>query len=130
MKMAKKTETDRKENKETPKTLNSCADKNCPVHGTLSVRGRTFQGTVISKFPKRITIAFERTEYIRKYERYIKYTSKIHARLPDCMADKVQVGDYVRVKECRPLSKIIHFVFTEKIRDADATNGKGKEKEK
>jgi small subunit ribosomal protein S17 len=122
--MAKKTETDRKESKETPKTMNSCADKNCPVHGTLSVRGRTFQGTIIKKFPKRITIAFERTEYVRKYERYIKYTSKIHARLPDCMEDKVQVGDYVKVRECRPLSKIIHFVFTEKIRDADVKEKK------
>ena len=50
---------------------------------------------------------------IQKYERYLKARTKLHARLPDCMS--INVGDYIEVGECRPLSKIIHFVVTKKI---------------
>ena len=88
----------------------SCADKQCGVHGELAVRGRTFEGFVTKKFPRRIVVEFERTVQIRKYERYMKKKTKLHARLPDCMKE-VEVGDYVQVQECRPLSKIIHFVL-------------------
>ena len=54
-----------------------------------------------------------------KYERYLKTKSKMHARLPDCLANSINVGDYVEIGECRPLSKIIHFVVTRKIHDKD-----------
>jgi len=95
----------------------SCADPTCPKHGRLKVRGRTFKGYVIKKFPKRIVIEFERIVYIRKYERYEKRKTRIHARLPSCSEDKVNVGDYVVVGECRPLSKLIHFVFLRKVKE-------------
>lgn len=98
------------------KTDISCTDPKCPTHGSISLRGRTFRGTVISKFPKRIAIEFERTVYIRKYERYAKSKTKLHARLPDCMQDEIQIGDYVEIKECRPISKIINFIVVKKIR--------------
>ncbi len=49
-----------------------CNDFACPNHGDISLRGRIFRGTVIKKFPKRIVIEFERTIYIKKYERYSK----------------------------------------------------------
>ena len=98
-----------------------CNDKDCHVHGGLKTRGRVFEGKVIRKFYKRIVIEFERTIYIKKYERYKKSRTKIHARLPNCMKDSINVGDYIRVQECRPLSKIIHFAVIEKIRDADKT---------
>jgi len=98
-------------------TLQNCEDKNCSVHGNLKVRGRTFKGIVIKKFHKRIVIEFERMIYVKKYERYAKSKTKIHARLPDCMKNLVQIGDLVKVQECRPLSKIIHFVFIEKIKN-------------
>ena len=62
-----------------------CDDKNCPFHGNLKTRGRIFEGKVIRKFHKRITIEFERMVYIRKYERYEKSQTKIHARLPTCV---------------------------------------------
>lgn len=94
----------------------SCNDVDCPFHGSLKIRGRTFNGKVIKKFHKRITIEFERTEYIRKYERYIKLRTKIHARLPVCIEKNINIGDFVKIMECRPLSKIIHFVVTDKIR--------------
>ena len=97
----------------------SCTDIKCPFHGQLSLRGRIFQGTVIKKFPKRLTIEFERTIYLRKYERYAKSKTKLHARLSDCLATSINVGDYVEIQECRPLSKIITFVVTKKIKSAE-----------
>ena len=97
-----------------------CSDTDCHIHGNLKTRGRIFEGKVIKKFYKRVVIEFERTSYIRKYERYKKSKTKIHARLPNCMKDDINVGDYIRVQECRPLSKIIHFAVIEKIRGAEA----------
>lgn len=92
-----------------------CGDKFCPVHGQISLRGRTFRGKVIRKLPKRVCIEFERTFYVRKYERYAKKKTKLHARLPDCIAEQINVGDYIEIKECRPISKIIHFVVIKKV---------------
>jgi len=92
-----------------------CKDKFCPFHGKISLRGRAFRGYVIKKFPKRIVIEFERIIYIRKYERYLKRKTKLHARLPECMFNEINIGDYVEIKECRPLSKIIHFIAVKKI---------------
>lgn len=100
---------------EETKVSESCNDRNCHVHGNLKSRGRIFEGTVIRKFDKRITIEFERMIYIRKYERYSKSRTKIHARLPDCMRKEIKIGDLVRIQECRPLSKIIHFVVLGKV---------------
>ncbi len=113
-------------NKEEKKLVGAvCKDIDCPVHGNLSVRGRSFEGTVIKKFDKRLTIEFERMVYIPKYERYAKSKTKIHARLPRCMEENVKVGDLIKVQECRPLSKIIHFVFVSKIKDAEEKNKTG-----
>ncbi len=112
--MAKK-ET-KKIQKEMAKTADAlCRDKDCPIHGHLKVRGKVFEGKVVSKFPKRIAIEFERMIYIRKYERYMKGKTKIHARLPKCMENNINIGDTVRIQECRPLSKIVHFVVSKKV---------------
>jgi len=102
--------------------LASCTDERCPFHGTLSVRGRIFRGNVIKKFLKRVVIEFERTIYIRKYERYAKSKTKLHAHLPDCLANQIDVGDYIEIQECRPLSKIITFVVTKKLKDKEEAN--------
>jgi small subunit ribosomal protein S17 len=108
-----------------------CNDKNCHIHGNLKVRGRLFEGKVISKFQKRIAIEFERMVYVKKYERYKKSKTKIHARLPNCMKDQIEIGDYVKIGECRPLSKVIHFVAIEKIKkDRPGEAGLKGEKEK
>lgn len=96
-----------------------CEDSKCPFHGTLKARGRIFEGEVMKKFPKRVVIGFERTIYVRKYERYKKSKTKIHAWLPSCIEEKINKGDLIRVQECRPLSKIIHFVVLEKIKGAN-----------
>jgi len=100
------------------KELTICNDRNCPFHGNLKTRGRVFKGIVVSKHPKRIAIEFERMIYVKKYERYAKTKTKVHARLPDCLEKEINIGDFIKVQECRPLSKIIHLVVIEKIKDA------------
>jgi len=112
--MEKEIEKKQKQEKQIAKA--SCDDKNCHVHGNLKVRGKVFEGIIIRKFPKRIVIQFERMVYIRKYERYKKSKTKIHARLPDCMKDKIKVGDLIKIQECRPLSKLVHFVVIGKVK--------------
>lgn len=92
-----------------------CKDFACPKHGSISLRGRSFYGNAIKKFPKRVVIEFERTIFVRKYERYAKRKTKLHARLPDCMSKEINIGDYIEIKECRPISKIIHFVVVGKV---------------
>ena len=77
----------------------------------VGTRGRFFLGEVIKKFDTRVVIEFERTVRIEKYERYAKKMTRIHAKIPENM--EVGLGDFVKVRECRPLSKIIHFVVTE-----------------
>ncbi len=94
-----------------------CNDKDCHIHGNLKIRGRIFQGEVIKKFHKRVVIEFERMIYVRKYERYAKSKTKIHARLPVCMEKEINIGDLIKVQECRPLSKIIHFAVIGKVKE-------------
>ncbi len=86
---------------------------------TVATRGGNFEGTVVKKFPKRVVVEFERTVFVKKYERFYRKKTKLHARLPDNLTNDVNVGDYIFIRECRPLSKIIHFVVIKKIRDAD-----------
>ena len=112
-----------KEKVEAKNESNTCTDIKCPFHGELSVRGRSFQGTVTKKFPKRVVIEFERTLYVKKYERYSKSKTKLHAKLPDCLANSINVGDYIEIKQCRQLSKIISFVVVKKIRDKNEEAG-------
>ena len=71
------------------------------------------------KFPTRITIEFERMIYSKKFERYYRSKTKIHAHLPKCMENEIQLGDLIRIQECRPLSKIIHFVVIKKIKSGE-----------
>jgi small subunit ribosomal protein S17 len=97
----------------------NCHDKECPFHGELSARGRSFMGIVVKKFQKRVVITFERTIFVKKYDRYAMSRTKLHARLPACLHDSVNVGDYIEIKECRPLSKIISFVVVKKIRSKE-----------
>lgn len=86
------------------------------VRSSYATRGRVFQGFVTKKFAKRVVIEFERTIYIKKYERFAKDKTRLHARVPEGL--DVSVGDYVKVQECRPLSKIIHFVVLEVVTKA------------
>jgi len=100
---------------EIPFPKDKCEDPNCPFHGSLKLRGRTFVGTVISdSMSKTVTIEFERRVYIPKYERYARKFTKIKAHNPDCI--KAVKGDLVKVVETRPLSKTKNFVVVEVMR--------------
>jgi small subunit ribosomal protein S17 len=107
-----------------------CNDFACPTHGQIRLRGRSFKGTVIKKFPKRVVIEFERTIFIKKYERYSKRKTKLHARLPECMFKEIEIGDYIEIRECRPISKIVHFVVVGKARKTADEGKKVKSKDK
>jgi len=90
----------------------TCTDPNCPFHGTLPVRGQILEGIVTSDRAES-TITVERSFYkfIKKFERYEKRKSKINAHKPDCL--EVNIGDSVKIAECRPISKTKHFVLIE-----------------
>lgn len=91
-----------------------CSDKNCPFHGSLSVRGRIFEGIVTSdKMSKTVTVELEYVRKIPKYERYERRTSKLHAHNPPCI--NARAGDKVKVMECRRLSKTKSFVVVQKL---------------
>lgn len=97
---------------EVPEPKERCEDPNCPFHGTLPVRGQILEGIVTSNKAER-TITVERSFYkfIQKYERYEKRKSRITAHKPDCI--QVNIGDTVKIAECRPLSKTKQFVVIE-----------------
>jgi len=114
-----KKEPIKREEIKSPKQLEKpgvCTDKKCPFHGTLSVRGRTFKGEVKKIVQNKAVIEWGRIMYHPKYERYSKRKSRIHARIPQCMLEKVKVGSVVKAGECRPLSKMIHSVVLEVIK--------------
>lgn len=94
----------------------SAKEKLVGTEKRIGTRGRVFEGIIIKKFPKRITIEFKRMIYVKKYERYARSKTKIHARLPENMEKDINVGDLIKVQECRPLSKIIHFIVIKKIK--------------
>ena len=83
----------------------------------VGTRGRTFEGTVVKKFDRRAVIEFERTVKVAKYERFMRKKTRIHSRIPSNL--EVHIGDYVKVQECRPLSKMIHSVVIQVIRPAE-----------
>ena len=91
-----------------------CEDRNCPFHGSLSVRGRTLDGTVVSdKMGSTVVVGKEYMRKIRKYERYERRTSKLHAHNPPCIG--ARAGDKVRIMECRRMSKTKTFVVVQKL---------------
>jgi small subunit ribosomal protein S17 len=84
---------------------------------SVGTRGREFEGHVVKKINNRVVIEFERTIFVHKYERFYKKRTRIHARLPEFLS-QVKVGDYVSVRECRPLSKLIHHIVIKLIKEA------------
>ncbi len=91
-----------------------CNDQHCPIHGTLSLRGREFTGKVISsKAAKTATVEWERKHFVKKYERYEKRRTRVKVHNPLCINAKE--NDFVKIKECRPISKTKKFTITEVI---------------
>ncbi|OLD21348.1 MAG: 30S ribosomal protein S17 [Thaumarchaeota archaeon] len=91
-----------------------CDDELCPFHGALSVRGKLVQGKIVSaKAPRMVVIQQEFPRIVRKYKRYARSQSKIHAHRPPCI--DVKEGDVVLTAECRPISKSVSSVVVEVI---------------
>lgn len=81
------------------------------IVGPIGTRGRIFQGKVTKKFGHRVVVEFDRIVRVPKYERFTKKKTKLHARVPEGV--EVHVGGIVKVRECRPLSKIVRFIIIE-----------------
>ncbi len=88
----------------------------------VGTRGRFFYGYVTKKFENRAVVEFERTVKVHKYERFMRKKTRLHSRIPSGLS--VNVGDYVKVQECRPLSKLIHSIVLEVVRKANVSEGK------
>ncbi len=100
----------------TPKR--TCDDNNCPYHGTLSVRGRVMETEVVSdRMDKTVTVKQSFLKQVRKYKRYGRATTRMHAHNPPCIDAKT--GDRVRIGECKPLSKTVSFVVIEKLEEGE-----------
>lgn len=90
----------------------TCQDKKCPWHGFLSIRGKIFEGVVVSaKAQKTAIVERHYLHYVPKYERYERRKSRIAAYNPECISAKE--GDKVKIAECRKLSKTKAFVVIE-----------------
>ncbi|MGA8844524.1 MAG: 30S ribosomal protein S17 [Nitrososphaeraceae archaeon] len=90
----------------------TCEDELCPFHGHLSIRGKILTGVAVSsKANKMIVVSREYPRPVRKYKRYERSSSKVHAFLPQCI--DVKEGDEVKISECRQISKTISFVVIE-----------------
>ena len=64
---------------------------------------RVLQGTVVSdKCDKTVTVLVERRVMHPIYKKFIKRTKRYHAHDE---SNDYKVGDVVRIRECRPLSK-------------------------
>ncbi len=90
----------------------ACNDVNCPFHGSLPVRGQVITGKVVSdRMMGTVVVERDYLHYVRKYKRFEKRSSKLHAHNPACV--HARVGDMVKIAECRPLSKTTTFVVVE-----------------
>ncbi len=94
--------------KEEPKD----GDTKNPFNGTLSIRGKLFEGKVIkSKAKDTVVIQKESPVYFTKFKRYARNTSTIHAHVPSNLV--VKEGDIVLAAECRPIAKSVSYVVIE-----------------
>jgi len=96
------------------KPKKTCNDRNCPFHGDLPIRGRVFEGVVVSaKMDKTVIVKRDYLHYIPKFLRYERRRSRLPSHIPPCLDAKE--GDRVIIAECRPISKTVSFVVVEKV---------------
>ncbi len=82
----------------------------------MSDKIRTLQGRVLSnKMDKSITVAIERKVKHPLYGKYLKRTTKIHAHDE---TNQCNEGDFVTIRECRPLSKTKSWDLVEVVTKA------------
>ena len=96
----------------SPKNEPAKYDKKNPFNGTLSVRGKLFQGRVVkNKAKDTVVIQKESPVYFSKFKRYARSKNSIHAHVPSNL--DINEGDIVIAAECKPLAKSVSFVVVE-----------------
>ncbi len=94
------------------KNNEECNDKHCFIHGDIKIRGATLVGKIVStKASKTAVIERHTIKKIPKYKRFARTHSKIHAHNPPCI--NAQVGDKVKISECRKISKTKAWTIVE-----------------
>jgi len=89
-------------------------DKKCPHTGDVSVRGKLFEGIVVSdSMKKTVKVEWETLVKDSKFSRYYKKRTKVAAHNSDVVGAKK--GDKVLIAETRPLSKTKHFAVIKVI---------------
>ena len=69
-------------------------EKNNPFNGSLTIRGKLFEGIVINaKAKTTVVIQKELPIYFKKFKRFGRSKNKIHAHVPSNL--NVQKGDHV-----------------------------------
>jgi len=81
-------------------------DKNNPQINNIS-DGKILTGVVVSnKMDKTVVVSVSRYVKIPKYNKYVSRDKRFKAHDPE---NKCQVGDRVKIRETRPISKDKHF---------------------
>jgi small subunit ribosomal protein S17 len=77
---------------------------------------RTLQGRVVSdKMDKSITVAIERKVKHPLYGKFVKRTTKLHVHDE---SNQCTTGDFVSIRECRPLSKTKSWTLVNRVEKA------------
>ena len=97
-----------KESKQKPKE----GDTNNPFNGSLSIRGKLFEGVVVKAKANQTAVLQKKTPiYFSKFKRYARSKNRIHPHIPSNLV--VREGDNVIAAECRPIAKSVSFVIIE-----------------
>ena len=74
---------------------------------------RVLTGTVVSnKMDKSVTVRVDRRVRHPIYKKFMTQSKKIAAHDEE---NSFEIGDVVRIRECRPISKSKHFEVIEKV---------------
>ncbi|MEM0379799.1 MAG: 30S ribosomal protein S17 [Desulfurococcaceae archaeon] len=93
----------------------TCNDPKCPWHGYVKIRGKLLRGIVVkARMQRTIVVRHDYLHYVKKYRRYEKRHSHIHAHNPPCIS--VSEGDEVLIGETRPLAKTVSFVVLQVLK--------------
>jgi len=80
--------------------------------GKIPTRGAVIEGVVVSdKMQKTVTV---RSDYIIKVPKFDRMKRR-HMIIKARNEIGAKAGDKVKIAECRPLSKTVHFVVLEKL---------------
>lgn len=106
---------------EFPQNNTTEIDKKSPFSGNVSIRGKTFVGTVVSdSMQKTVKVEWENMIQSQKFRRYLKTKTRVAAHNP--VEINAKKGDLVLIGETRPLSKTKHFAVLKVLTKEEAEN--------